>query len=434
MKRFRQILIIAAIAACGLGAHASVHTDSVRVSFRVNRTGFDPTFAGNADSLRAFESRITPILSDSARFVVRKISIVGGASPEGSVKLNEELSRGRARKLYELFRDRRPDVTARSGFEHVFLGRDWSQLLDRVKADPKVPMRSEVIALLEQITGSLAAGHPDSDLNLRALKTLGNGKPYAYLFANHFAPLRVSVLTMVLDRRDISPVSLALPLAAVANTMRNYVGVPAAPLVSDLLLRFPQAVAMPAPAPRPDYYLGLRTNLLYDLAAIPNLGVEAPVGRHFSVGANWMYGWWNNDNFNFYWRLYGGEATLRYWFGEAADRAPLTGHHLGVGAAMFTYDFELGGDGIMGGIPGGTLWDRCNYAAWGEYGYSLPLGPRFNLDFTLGLGYVEGEYRRYEPLDGHYVWRSTHRLRYIGPTKAEVSLVWRINLLKGGDR
>lgn len=89
--------------------------------------------------------------------------------------------------------------------------------------------------------------------------------------------------------------------------------------------------------------------------------------------------------------------------------------------------------------PGGTLWDKLNYAIGVEYGYSLPISRRLNLDFTLGVGYWGGEYHEYIPSDGHYVWQSTKQRHWFGPTKAEVSLIWLIgrgnyNEKKGGKR
>ena len=93
----------------------------------------------------------------------------------------------------------------------------------------------------------------------------------------------------------------------------------------------------------------------------------------------------------------------------------------------------------IGGKPGGTLWDKLNYAIGVEYGYSLPISRRLNLDFTLGVGYWGGEYHEYIPSDGHYVWQSTKQRHWFGPTKAEVSLIWLIgrgnyNEKKGGKR
>ena len=98
---------------------------------------------------------------------------------------------------------------------------------------------------------------------------------------------------------------------------------------------------------------------------------------------------------------------------------------------MATYDFELGGRGYLG--------DKWAYGAGISYGYSLPVGKRLNMDFTLGLGYLGGEYKEYLPIEGHYVWQVTKHLHWWGPTKAEVSLVWLLgkgnaNPRKGGAR
>lgn len=95
------------------------------------------------------------------------------------------------------------------------------------------------------------------------------------------------------------------------------------------------------------------------------------------------------------------------------------------------------GTGYMGGKPGGTLWDKMNYSVGLEYGYSLPVARRLNLDFVIGVGYWGGEYHKYAPIDGHYVWKETRRRHWFGLTEAEISLVWLLgrgnyNEKKGG--
>ena len=80
----------------------------------------------------------------------------------------------------------------------------------------------------------------------------------------------------------------------------------------------------------------------------------------------------------------------------------------------------------MGGLPGRNLWDRCNYMAGIEYGYSLPVGRRLNIDFTLGLGYLGGKVIRYVPSGNFYLWQKTNHFNWVGPTKVEISLVWLI--------
>lgn len=177
--------------------------------------------------------------------------------------------------------------------------------------------------------------------------------------------------------------------------------------------------------------MSLSTNGLYDLLLIPNIGAEIYLGHNLSIDANWHYAWWSSFKKHYFWRTYGGDIALRWWFGESAKQKPLTGHHVGLYGQIITYDFELGGKGILA--------DRWSWAAGVEYGYSLPIAKRLNLDFTVGVGYHGGEFYEYLPIDGHYVWQATKRRQYIGPTKFEVSLVWLIgcdnyNREKGGTR
>jgi hypothetical protein len=187
------------------------------------------------------------------------------------------------------------------------------------------------------------------------------------------------------------------------------------------------------------FYMGIKNNLLYDALGVPNIGAEFYLGRNFSIVGNWQYAWWSKESKHRYWRVYGGDIALRKWFGKAADKKPLTGHHLGIYGQALTYDIEKGGNGYMGGEPGGNIFDRCNYGFGLEYGYSLPIARRLNMDFTLGVGYFGGKYYEYVPHDDCYVWQYTKKRNFIGPTKLEVSLVWLIgrdnyNRKKGGKK
>ena len=178
-------------------------------------------------------------------------------------------------------------------------------------------------------------------------------------------------------------------------------------------------------------YFAVKTNGLYDLALVPNVGVEVYAGKQWSVAANWMYAWWSSRSHNNFWRIYGGDLEVRRWFGHKAEEKPLQGHHAGVYAQLLTYDFERGGRGYLG--------DKWSYAFGVSYGYSLPIARRLNLDFTLGIGYLGGKYKEYLPIEGHYVWQATKNRQWFGPTKAEVSLVWlfgkqNTNPQKGGVR
>ena len=96
----------------------------------------------------------------------------------------------------------------------------------------------------------------------------------------------------------------------------------------------------------------------------------------------------------------------------------VNGHHVGLYVLGLTYDVEWGGHGYQA--------DHFGFGGVIEYGYALPIGRRLSLDFTLGVGFQDGEYKEYDPIDNCYVWDSTHKRHWWGPTKAEVTLKWKI--------
>ena len=51
-----------------------------------------------------------------------------------------------------------------------------------------------------------------------------------------------------------------------------------------------------------------------------------------------------------------------------------------------------------------TATGRWSCAAGLSYGYSLSLSRYFNIDFTIGIGYLWGEYKKYRVEDDCYVW------------------------------
>lgn len=262
------------------------------------------------------------------------------------------------------------------------------------------------------------------------LKSLDSGRTWRYLIDNYMPVLRaaewVFVCAEILPPLPYLPeIKTAIPAPVTTLTGKKEVFQPE--VKEDTLTERP-------------FYMATQSNLIYDAVAIPNVGAEFYLGKGFSVRANWMYAWWKNDDIHWYWRTYGGDIGVRYWFGKKAKEKPLTGHHVGLYGQILTYDFELGNMGYMGGKPGGLLQDQPNYAVALEYGYSLPVANRLNLDFSIGLGYHWGIFHEYVPIDNCYVWQATKSRSYFGPTKLDISLVWLIgkgntnNRSKGGRR
>ncbi|MDE7154217.1 MAG: DUF3575 domain-containing protein [Muribaculaceae bacterium] len=398
--------------------YANEFKDSVSVEFRQSHTVIDPGFKNNGAKIDSIIKRFGADAPDGVRYHLRSVNVVGAASPEGSVKFNKYLSEKRASAICDALSGRL--FPADSTVRFTYLGRDWNGLRDEVKYDPNVPYRDEVSALLEKITSAEAPAHP-----LQQLKALRGGVPYIYMYNRLFPQLRMSRVVFSYDR--LAPIEID--------------SVP-----SPMLFDTPAPIVCPTPEFNmllgetkqcKPFYLGLKTNLISDLLLIPHIGADLYVGKGWSVTADWMYGWWDKNRTHRYWRAYGGTVGLRKWLGRKAAEKPLIGHHIGLYAGAVTYDFEFGGRGYMGGKPHGTLWERCNFIGGIEYGYSMPVARRLNIDFSIGFGYLGGRYLEYVPKDGFYMWQSTHHLNWFGPTKAEVSLVWLIgcdnyNRKKGG--
>lgn len=407
--------------------------DSVQIQFHHSVWELDPDFASNSTLLRDFVERVS-VLTATGEYRVVCSHVIGSASPEGSVEFNRFLSHERAHRIHEYLRVALHTEIPDSVTAFTFLGRDWAGLQRAARADMALPVRERVLPVIDSIVSERAAGVPETEYNLQRLERIAKGWPFRYLKRNHFQPLRASRLVLTLERVEPAP----RVTAAEINTCEP----PTLPTrLPSLPADLPLTASLPTFPARSftPFYASLSTNMLYATALIPNIGAEVYLGRGISVEGQWLYAWWSHDPSARFWRLYGGGATVRRWFGQAAASKPLTGHHIGIGGAGFIFDIEWGARGYMGGLPGRTLWDQCNYAGWVEYGYAFTISPRFNIDLTIGLGYVGGEYRDYLPIDGHYVWQSTRQLHYFGPTRAQMAVIWllgpgNVNLPKGGER
>ena len=268
------------------------------------------------------------------------------------------------------------------------------------------------------------------------LKKLRKGEAWEYMLDHIFPSLRFAECTIV--------AKAAKPLPAEAESLRRlpdsredsgekevgemtvYTGPAEAHVRPDKAAEQPEPIVAGGCGVK----LAIKTNMLYDAALIPNLGLELEFARNYSASVNWMYAWWSKNASHRFWRVYGGDIEFRRWWhtpphGRYCNQ--FTGHHVGLYGQMLTYDVEFGNRGYQGG--------RWSYAAGLSYGYSLSLSRYFNIDFTIGIGYLWGEYKKYRVEDDCYVWGSTNNRRWIGPTKAEISLVYVIggkSLRKGG--
>ena len=423
IKKYYIIVVLTCLSLCHV-AHGQSVRDSVKIYFKQGYSTLDISLGDNKAVLERIADSLSSSYADSI-YVLREVTVIGSASPEGGIELNKSLSEKRANVLFDYLSHYGSLPASSKNF--IYLGRDWQGLLQLVYGDDNVPFREEVVTLLEDIASKSKDGESVQDDNLNRLQNLRGGEPYRYMYRVLFPKLRASRMIVAYDR-VWNPVRIA-PLHKLDVQAVGFEG-----LEQKLTSKSPYVQTPPSPI-----YMSLKTNILCDALLTPNVGAEFYLGRGFTVAADWMYAWWNNDCTTWRWRVYGGDIAIRKWLGNEARRKPLTGHHVGVYTQALTYDILWDGKGTMAGEPGGNIFDRATLAVGAEYGYSLPIAQRLNLDFTLGAGYMWGKYYEYIPADNCYVWQATKKRRWIGPTKAEVSLVWligrgNINAEKGGRR
>lgn len=185
--------------------------------------------------------------------------------------------------------------------------------------------------------------------------------------------------------------------------------------------------------------VSLKTNMLYDAMLIPNIGFEIAYSNSWSVSSQWVFGTWQNKAHYQSRKIYGGELEARRWFGKKPKNQPYAGQHLGIYIQGYSFDLQFGKQ------KGYTTNYDWLFGTGISYGYSLPVVKNLKLDFSLGIGAFGGKYRKYYSdknqatgIDCH-VWTEDKRLRYFGPTKLEVSLVWCIHnntgsRQKGGEK
>lgn len=403
-------LLLAMLLVTSAKAKAEGDTLRSRIYFPVGVSKIDHSFQGNGVRL---EFMIRDIHARMKQSRLRKVRLSAGASLEGNSALNRRLSDERLQSLSDVFHERLsvPD----SIYEYHSLGENWQGLLALVERSD-MPYRDETLNILRNTPEWVTERGHVVDSRKRQLMNLRGGSVWHYMEKSFFPELRnCSVVEC-----EFEPIASRPEPTVVREVVTER---------DTIILRDTVCPADELPAPRP-LYLAAKTNLLYDAALVPNVGLELSLGKGWSVGGNWMYAHWSNDARHRYWQIYGGELEVRRYFGGRAAEKPLQGHHVGLYAQAVTYDFETGGKGYLSDFA---------YGVGLEYGYSLPVAKRLNIDFGIGIGYSGGKYKSYYPDAGCYVYIETKRRHWFGPTRAEVSLVWllgrgNVNSKKGGAK
>ena len=421
-------------------AYAASIQDSLRTTiyFRPGYSLLELSYRDNAANMKALTQGIQTIKGNPC-VQLQHIRILSAASPEGNSALNKRVAKRRGERLRDYLKETL--VLPDSIFTVSSAGEDWQGLATLI-AKEKTPWRNKALQIIRHTPEWVTRNGKVVDGRKRQLQNLDGGKAWKYMLDNHFYTLRTGAV-VVCEVKTL--VAESTPSAAEASLEQARPGAHAEASSEQARLEsasqspssppFPAIPSQVHPSSEPQAppvasYFALKSNLLYDALLIPNLSLEASISGGWTLGAGGMFAWWSKDAKHRYWRIYGGDLEIRKYFGTLSKSKPLQGHHLGIYGDFLTYDFEFGAKGYQ---------SKATYAAGIRYGYSHPIGKRLNLDFALGIGYLHSNYKTYVPRDGCYVYQETKKQKWLGPTQAEISLVWLLgkgntNKKKGGKK
>ena len=387
-------------------------TFRVIVYFGENEDGIDSCYQNNSQSIALLDS-----LLDLSLGTESVISIKGEAfaSPDGECNSNIDLAVKRINSVKELSQKRYPYIEEEK-IEFLAKGEDWTGLRRLISADVNLPDREDVLTLIDY--------HQDNMMKRKQLlQKLDGGIPYRFIVRDIMPGLRRVEITIVRELPEIEKKAFTPETSTSELFVSTKVEVsPGNNLNKTKEDNFQKrsyemtVVEMGGPVER-KIILAIKNNLIYDLLLAPNLEIEIPISKRWSLNTEYKCPWWLNSEHEFCYQLLSGGVEGRCWLGNRRKRSRLTGHFLGLYTEGGIYDFQFQGDGYQGKYYG---------AVGVTYGYAKQLARHFSLEFSLGVGYLATEYKKYTPYEGDIVWMNSGRYHFIGPTKAKVSLIWLI--------
>ena len=159
-----------------------------------------------------------------------------------------------------------------------------------------------------------------------------------------------------------------------------------------------------------DYHLSLRANLLRWATLTPDLGLEWRICPSWGIAVNGSWTSWSWSDKDRRYALWEVAPEVRYYMGEKKV------WYLGAMFKAGQFNYKLSETGKQGDLMGGGI----------TAGYQLRLNKALDLDFNLGLGYLNVDFEKYEVIDGVRVRRGNETKDWYGPINAGVTLVWKL--------
>lgn len=380
------------------------------INFRVNSSVVEKDYMDNARTLEMIHRALT---NRKVLAGLDHIIVTAASSPEGNTAANEKLAANRALAMKSYIMWKYPFMD-RDIIYTFSAGENWSGLRRMVEEDSKTPYRDDVLKIL------------DSDISTEskksAIMSLGAGKAHRYISANMLPKLRGAAAATLHLKDDSAKVIERIDTVYIEK-------------VNEIVIeREREVVVTREPELERQPLFAVKTNLLFDAASAINVEVEVPIGKRWSVAGEWVFPWWLYEKKQYALQVGNGNLEVKYWLGERKGAKQLTGWFLGLYGGGGYYDLEWKDKGYQG-----EFWHA---GVSGGYAHTISRSGDWRMEYSLGLGYLGSDYRKYIPVMGvdnewHLIRQHSGHRDWFGPTRAKVSLVWMLNhgwQEKGGKR
>ena len=233
------------------------------IDFRVGKSTLDTAYVNNAERLAEIVSFLETVKNDEALDLV-EVSFCGSASPEGSAGINRRLAEERraAVENYVLRRISLPDSIITRCDATIA----WERLASLVEQSD-MPHKGEAVDVLRN---DPEYTYDDKgiliDSKKKHLMELQYGRTWYYMLERFFPQVRNAGVIFVTVRQKpiIKNDKVELQAGPTMDTV-------AVVQKTDTLI---SQVIVPEHEERKPFYMAVKTNMLYDVLAVPNIGIE----------------------------------------------------------------------------------------------------------------------------------------------------------------
>ena len=234
-----------------------------------------------------------------------------------------------------------------------------------------------------------------------------------------YPSLRYSKLTLFLNReqKEVFTLQQIAPVQMIAQSMApEEIQIPEKieGVSSAFALRTTDSVAQCSPL------FWVKTNLLYDLLTFVNASVEIPLTKNITAEATLVYPWWRSTERHKTIQMRYVALTPRYYFSNNGNRYTSLFAGLTIGGGK--YDLQWTRRGVQG-----SMWHVSPVI-----GYSHHISKKWKMEYSASAGFVHTKYQKYtqtadtpygEIKVKDYPWVSKV-LNTVLPTSLNVSLVY----------